>query len=116
MTFQQHIDALQSALAQTRTDFGGPATCSVAAEDLRVALHLIGQAALIPYAASAEPIRQDHLSVAWEIRSPAMPAFVELTPLIARAQEAWQLGFEVHDLVRRVAAPVAAQTAARAEE
>jgi hypothetical protein len=46
-------DALQSALAQTRTDFGGPATCSVAAEDLRVALHLIGQAALIPYAASA---------------------------------------------------------------
>jgi hypothetical protein len=45
-----------------------------------------------------------------------MPAFVELTPLIARAQEAWQLGFEVHDLVRRVAAPVAAQTAARAEE
>ena len=47
--------------------------------------------------------------MAWEIRSPVMPASVELTPFVARAQEAWQQGFEVHDLVRRVAAPVAAQ-------
>ncbi len=58
MTFQQHIDALHSALAQTRIDSGGPATCSVIAEDLRVALHLIGQAALVPSAASAEPVSQ----------------------------------------------------------
>ncbi|QDJ57288.1 hypothetical protein [Bordetella hinzii] len=56
MTFQQHIDALHSALAQTRIDSGGPATCSVMAEDLRVALHLIGQAELVPSAASAEPV------------------------------------------------------------
>ncbi|MFU1939412.1 hypothetical protein ACLQ8Z_06220 [Bordetella hinzii] len=64
MTFQQHIDALQSALAQTRTDFGGPAICSVMAEDLRVALHLIGQAALVPSAGSADSVRV----VAWRAR------------------------------------------------
>lgn len=58
-----------------------------------------------------EPIKLMHLAVAWEIRSPAMPASVELTPFVARAQEAWQQGFEVHDLVRRVSAPVAAQAA-----
>ncbi|MGZ9893067.1 hypothetical protein ACXXNA_05865 [Bordetella bronchiseptica] len=58
-----------------------------------------------------EPIKLVHLAVAWEIRSPAMPASVELTPFVARAQEAWQQGFEVHDLVRRVSAPVAAQAA-----
>ncbi|MFU1927648.1 hypothetical protein ACLQ9J_04880 [Bordetella hinzii] len=103
MTFQQHIDALQSALAQTRTDFGGPATCSVAAEDLRVALHLIGQAALVPSPANAEPVRV----VAWRARDGhGLPqtTWIDGDPG-PQMESAWVGG----DIERAYAGPVAAQ-------
>lgn len=50
--------------------------------------------------------------VAWEIRfGYRQPASVELTPFASRAEEARRLGLEVHDLVRRGAAPQASAEA-----
>ncbi|WP_423454343.1 hypothetical protein [Ottowia sp. VDI28] len=58
-----------------------------------------GRAALATQPQEAAP------AAAWEIRFRASPASVELTPFPGRAEEAKALGFEVHELVRRVAAP-----------